>query len=46
MIINNNKNVGEEKMKEKVRVGVIGTGYVSQNNFIPVLPKMVIGLPA
>lgn len=27
-------------MKEKVRVGVIGTGYVAQNNFIPVLPKM------
>lgn len=25
--------------KEKVRVGVIGVGYVSQNNFLPVLPR-------
>lgn len=37
-------------MKEKVRVGVIGTGYVSQNNFIPVLPKMddveIVGIMA
>ena len=25
--------------KEKVRVGVIGVGYVSENNFLPVLPR-------
>lgn len=25
--------------KEKIRVGVIGVGYVSKNNFLPVLPK-------
>lgn len=24
---------------KKIRVGVIGTGYVSENNFLPVLPK-------
>ena len=26
--------------KEKVRVGVIGVGYVAVNNFLPVLPRM------
>lgn len=26
--------------KEKVRVGVIGTGYVASNNFLPVFPRM------
>lgn len=25
--------------KDKVRIGVIGVGYVSQNNFLPVLPR-------
>lgn len=25
--------------KEKIRIGVIGVGYVSKNNFLPVLPK-------
>lgn len=25
--------------KDKVRVGIIGVGYVSQNNFLPVLPR-------
>lgn len=25
--------------KKKIRVGVIGTGYVAENNFLPVLPK-------
>ena len=37
-------------MKEKVRVGVIGTGYVARNNFIPVLPTMddveIVGIMA
>lgn len=25
---------------EKVRVGVIGVGYVASNNFLPVFPRM------
>ena len=37
-------------MKDKVRVGIIGTGYVAQNNFLPVLPKMddveIVGIMA
>lgn len=36
--------------KDKVRVGVIGVGYVSQNNFMPVLPRMddveIVGIMA
>lgn len=36
--------------KNKVRVGVIGVGYVSQNNFMPVLPRMddveIVGIMA
>lgn len=36
--------------KDKVRVGVIGVGYVSQNNFLPVLPRMddveIVGIMA
>lgn len=36
--------------KDKVRVGMIGVGYVAQNNFIPVLPKMddveIVGIMA
>lgn len=36
--------------KEKVRVGIIGVGYVAINNFLPVLPKMddveVVGIMA
>lgn len=37
-------------IKDKVRVGVIGVGYVSQNNFLPVLPRMddveIVGIMA
>lgn len=36
--------------KDKVRVGIIGVGYVATNNFLPVLPKMddveVVGVMA
>lgn len=36
--------------KDKIRVGVIGVGYVSQNNFLPVLPRMddveIVGIMA
>ena len=36
--------------KEKVRVGVIGVGYVAVNNFLPMLPRMddveVVGIMA
>lgn len=36
--------------KDKVRIGVIGVGYVSQNNFMPVLPRMddveIVGIMA
>lgn len=36
--------------KEKVRVGIIGVGYVAVNNFLPVLPRMddveVVGIMA
>lgn len=30
---------GEDMSKEKVRVGIIGVGYVASNNFLPVLPR-------
>lgn len=37
-------------IKDKIRVGIIGTGYVAQNNFIPVLPRMddveIVGIMA
>ena len=36
--------------KDKVRVGIIGTGYVAVNNFFPVLPRMddveIVGIMA
>ena len=36
--------------KDKIRVGIIGVGYVSTNNFLPVLPRFddveIVGIMA